>query len=139
MCAGRHSQNPRREGMDNGGGLPHLPHARSDPAPSVPPRLGLFLFISGSDAERALKSAREAGQATTLMYALFPASIKHIYCGNYAAVYAQLDELIALADERGTVLESTWNHNARLGLWTDRKSLGCSSGDHLGDHLTSVK
>ena len=23
-------------------GTPHLPHARSDPAPSVPPRLGLF-------------------------------------------------------------------------------------------------
>ena len=56
---------------------------------------------SRSDAERALKNARETGQATTLMVALFRASYSHILCGNYAAANAQIDELIALADERG--------------------------------------
>ena len=56
---------------------------------------------SRSDAERALKNARETDQATTLMVALFRASYSHILCGNYAAANAQIDELIALADERG--------------------------------------
>ena len=56
---------------------------------------------SRNDAERAVKNARETGQATTLMYALFAAGYNHICCGNYAAANAQVDELIALADERG--------------------------------------
>ena len=38
---------------------------------------------------------------TTLMYALSRAVASHIYCGNYAAAHAQVDELIALANERG--------------------------------------
>jgi predicted ATPase len=56
---------------------------------------------SRSDAERALKNARETGQAATLLVALFRASYSHILCGNYAAANALIDELIALADERG--------------------------------------
>ena len=56
---------------------------------------------SRNDAERAVKNARETGHATTLMYALFSAVDSHICCGNYAAANAQVDELIALADERG--------------------------------------
>ena len=56
---------------------------------------------SRNDAERAVKNAREIGQATTLMYALFHAAVTHIRCGNYAAAHTQVDELIALADERG--------------------------------------
>ena len=54
-----------------------------------------------SDAERALNNARETGQATTLLHALFHAGVTHIRCGNYAAANAQVDELIGLADERG--------------------------------------
>ena len=53
-----------------------------------------------SDAERALKNARETGQATTLMLALHGTGLSHIFCGNYAAANAPLDELIGLADER---------------------------------------
>ena len=30
-----------------------------------------------------------------------PQVFNYIYCGNYAAAHAQVDELIALADERG--------------------------------------
>jgi len=56
---------------------------------------------SRNDGERAVKNARETGQATTLMFALHQAAFNHSCCGNYAAAIAQVDELIALADERG--------------------------------------
>ena len=55
---------------------------------------------SRDDCERAVKNARETGQATTLMYALYFAGESHVSCGNYAAANAQVDEVIALADER---------------------------------------
>jgi predicted ATPase len=42
------------------------------------------------------------GHATTMMYALSFAAYIHPYCGNYAVANAQIDELNALADERGT-------------------------------------
>jgi predicted ATPase len=54
---------------------------------------------SRNDAERALKNARERGQATTLMFVLHAAAYNHIFYGNYTAANALLDELIALADE----------------------------------------
>ncbi len=57
-----------------------------------------------ADAEHALKNAREIGQAATLMYALLHASITHACCGKYAAANAQLDELIALAEEKSSLL-----------------------------------
>jgi class 3 adenylate cyclase/predicted ATPase len=59
---------------------------------------------SRSDAELAVKNARETGHAATLMYALSRACHSYIWCGNYAAAHAQLDELIALADEKGKAL-----------------------------------
>ena len=59
---------------------------------------------SRSDAERAVNNARETGHAATLMYALSRAADTYIFSGNYAAAHAQLDELTALADERGKAL-----------------------------------
>jgi class 3 adenylate cyclase/predicted ATPase len=59
---------------------------------------------SRNDAERAVKNAREMGHATTLMYALSRAATSHTFCGNYAAAHVQVDELIALADEKGKAL-----------------------------------
>ncbi len=59
---------------------------------------------SRDDAERAVKKARETGHATTLAYALSRAAGTHTWRGNYAAADAQLDELIALADEKGKAL-----------------------------------
>ena len=56
-----------------------------------------------ADADHALKDAREIGQAATLMYALAIASLTHILCGNYATANAQVDELVALADEKGAL------------------------------------
>ena len=56
-----------------------------------------------ADSDQAISDAREIGQAATLMYALFHVSLPYIWCGNYAAVDALVDELVALADEKGTL------------------------------------
>ena len=54
-----------------------------------------------SDAEHALKDAREIGQAATLAYALAHASIAHMLCGNYALAATQSQQLFALAEDKG--------------------------------------
>ena len=59
-----------------------------------------------ADADCALSDARNIGQAATLMYALFHASLPHILCGNHAAANAEADELIVLANEKGALY---WN------------------------------
>ena len=56
-----------------------------------------------ADTERALKNARDIAQAATLMYALAVTPITHTYCGNYSTANAILDELLTLADEKGTL------------------------------------
>ena len=53
-----------------------------------------------ADNDYAHKNAREIGQAGTLMFALGYASHTPICCGNYASANVQLDELVALADEK---------------------------------------
>ena len=54
------------------------------------------------DADSALNDARETGHAATLMYALNHAAMyAHIHCGNYKAAKAELEELVALANEKG--------------------------------------
>jgi class 3 adenylate cyclase/predicted ATPase len=71
------------------------------------------------DAEQALTNAREIGQAATLMFAVGHVPLTHIFCGDYATANAQLDEVVALADEKGT---SFWkalgimNHGCVLAL-----------------------
>jgi predicted ATPase len=57
-----------------------------------------------ADAELAVKEARETGQAATLMPALALTSTTHIHCGYYAVALAQLDELVALAEDKGANL-----------------------------------
>jgi class 3 adenylate cyclase/predicted ATPase len=56
-----------------------------------------------ADASRAVKDAREIGQASTLMAALAVPSITHILCGKYADATALLDEAVALAEEKGSL------------------------------------
>jgi predicted ATPase len=70
----------------------------------------LALWMAGypdtalADANRALKDAREVGHAATLMIALWITSLSgHILCGDYARANALVDELVALADEKGAV------------------------------------
>ena len=54
------------------------------------------------DAHCALKDAREIGHVATLMYALTHTTMfAHIPCGRYTEAKAALEEVIALADEKG--------------------------------------
>jgi predicted ATPase len=53
-----------------------------------------------TDADRALKEAREIGQAATLMMALTCTAFAHRLCRNYAEASVRLDQGIALADEK---------------------------------------
>jgi predicted ATPase len=57
-----------------------------------------------TDADDALRKAREMGQAATLMYALFHVAIAYTLCGNRAAAAAQAREVVALAEEKGSPL-----------------------------------
>ena len=61
-----------------------------------------YLEAALADAQHALKDAREIGQAATLMLALSRACLIDGSCGNYVAANALSDELVALADEKGT-------------------------------------
>ncbi len=56
-----------------------------------------------ADAAKALKDAREIGQAISLMYALLHTSPTYIYCGNYQTASAQLNEVVDLANQRGAM------------------------------------
>ena len=53
-----------------------------------------------ADVDHALKDAGDIGQTATLMYALGYSLFTHIFCRNYAAANAEVDELLALADEK---------------------------------------
>ena len=53
--------------------------------------------------EQALSEAREIGHAATLMHAMVSHALTQLISGNYAIAKAQSDELIALAEEKGSV------------------------------------
>jgi predicted ATPase/class 3 adenylate cyclase len=55
------------------------------------------------DANDALKDAREMGQAAALMYALNHGAIPYTLCGNHAGAAAHAQELVALAEEKGSL------------------------------------
>jgi class 3 adenylate cyclase/predicted ATPase len=55
------------------------------------------------DNDGVLKTAREIGQAATLMYALRHAAETCTLCGNHAAAAAQAQELAVLAEEKGSL------------------------------------
>ena len=56
------------------------------------------------DAERTLKDARQFGQASTMMYALFHVSLTNFFCGNYPAALELAEELIILAREKAAAI-----------------------------------
>jgi predicted ATPase len=66
----------------------------------------LALWVLGNpeaaiaDTDSAIKEARDIGQAATLMYALTVACLTLIQCGSYETVAKDLDEMLALADEK---------------------------------------
>ena len=62
-------------------------------------------------AQDAVQSAREIGQAGSLMQALSISVSPLILCGDYLAAKTQLDEVTALADEKGAAL---WKAEAMI-------------------------
>jgi predicted ATPase len=57
-----------------------------------------------SDADQAIQEAREIGQSASLMFAMVIGSFPMIFCGNYAKAKVVIDEVAALADEKGALL-----------------------------------
>jgi predicted ATPase len=55
------------------------------------------------DADDAIRNAREMGQAATLMLALNHTAIPYTLCGNRAAAAARAQEVVALAEEIGSL------------------------------------
>ena len=55
-----------------------------------------------TDTDHAVEHAREVGQAGTLMYALNATSLTLVLRGNHATANTQCEELVALADEKGS-------------------------------------
>ena len=70
--------------------------------------MGLWLLgypdVALADAKHALKDAREIDQAATLMYALVWTSFPQTFCGSYAITNAQSDEVVSVADEKGSII-----------------------------------
>jgi predicted ATPase/class 3 adenylate cyclase len=57
--------------------------------------------VALADLVRALEDAREIGHAATMMFALLATARTLIYCGKYATAEPLVDELAALAEEKG--------------------------------------
>ena len=87
-----------------------------------------------TDAKQALQEARDIGQATNLLFALFFTSLTQIFCGNYTTATKEHDELIALVDEieSSLYLEGALHPDARLSFCADGQSLPRSPKDRLG-------
>jgi hypothetical protein len=64
-----------------------------------------------TDANDALKNARQTGQAATLLFGLAFAGLTRIVCGDYVEGHALLDETIALAGDKSAF----WKANAMMG------------------------
>ncbi|HZZ23318.1 MAG TPA: adenylate/guanylate cyclase domain-containing protein [Roseiarcus sp.] len=85
----------------------------ADVAVTVLTHRPLALWVLGypeaalADVEHALDDAREIPHAATLMHALFFTAWTHSHCGNHSIAKAQLDELVALADEKSSLFWKT--------------------------------
>jgi tetratricopeptide (TPR) repeat protein len=64
-----------------------------------------------ADTEQALSEAREIGHAGALMHAMSNICLTQVTSGNYTIAQAQSDELIALAEEKGSAI---WKANGML-------------------------
>ena len=88
-------------------------------------RRALALWLLGypeaalADADKALKNAREIGQAATLMYAQVVTSLTLVHCGNYATANTQADEVVALADKMGTLFWKALGRISRGCNWAE--------------------
>jgi class 3 adenylate cyclase/predicted ATPase len=73
-------------------------------------RRSLALWLLGypeaalADADHAIEDAREIDHPATLIHALATTPLTLIHCGNYATASAHSAEVVALSDEKGTLL-----------------------------------
>ena len=61
-----------------------------------------------ADAVRALKTARESRHSGTLIYVLNFSVFPHVYCGDFVAANALIDEFNILKDQIGSVFWGGW-------------------------------
>jgi len=73
------------------------------------------------------------------MYALSHGSLVRYQCGNYASANLVFDELMALAEEKGTLFWKAFGLNeSRLRVHLDGPSVGRSPPDHLCTSCAAV-
>ena len=107
----------------------------ADVAVTVLTHRPLALWVLGypeaalADVEHALDDAREIPHAATLMHALFFTAWTHSHCGNHLIAKAQLDELVVLADEKGSLFWKT------LGMLTQRCALALTGETTDAAHM----
>ena len=107
----------------------------ADVAVTVLTHRPLALWVLGypeaalADVEHALDDAREIPHAATLMHALFFTAWTHSHCGNHSIAKAQLDELVALADEKSSLFWKT------LGMLTQRCALALTGETTDSAHM----
>ena len=73
-----------------------------------------------------------------LMYALYCASRTLLQRGDYAAANLLIDELVALADEKGALFWKAQGMCTKVAVCPDRQNLGRGSNDHRRHHRTAV-
>jgi predicted ATPase len=69
-----------------------------------------------ASAEQAVSEAREIGRAALLMHAMSETCLTQLISGNYATAQALADELIGLAEEKGSVVWKTGGMLRRAGV-----------------------
>jgi tetratricopeptide (TPR) repeat protein len=84
-----------------------------------------------ADIERALNDARAIEQAATALYTQAWVAFTLIHCGKYPEANAQLDQVIALAEKKGPLLDPSGNDLPGLSVSSDRESLRCDPNAYL--------
>jgi len=87
-----------------------------------------------TDADRALNHARDTGHAGTLMLALAPVCLTKLLNGDYVAAKNLSDQLIQLAEEKGSIF---WKSAGMLRRATVLVSIGRAS-EALGIFTTAI-
>ena len=87
-----------------------------------------------ADADRALKDAREIGQAATLMFALVHACLPISSAEITRQQTRSLDELVALADEKGALFWKAFGECCKVALFAlTGEASDAVADDHLRD------
>ena len=92
-----------------------------------------------ADTKGMLSDARMIGQAGTLMYALIHASRIYLFCGDYAAGNAIIDECITLADEKNAVFWKAGAITLKGRFWSRPGKPQTQSSNGVGEPWLAVE